>query len=316
MGVRGIALFFASHRCNAICRRLRCTPFNHSPDFGSGTIPASQSMQTLVGSASSPMPKRNRRTDSRADDPPLLMPPPLPAGAAFLPPESVASTPTRYAPVHLALALLHARHVHAGDEVFGFGLFASPAQGLFHLRSAAEQGSVAAMLALACLHHGVKPRKGVLRVLAQALQQPLHVDAATGVAYTVFAAERGVVGAMAAAAHAYRWGKGVEPSAAKAARWFRAAVNAYGGGETSREEDEDEASRLPGGDATEAHMLSQLAEIYERGGPEMPANARLARQFELLSRAAASRDGAAHSDGEDTDGSLGLGQKEEEGQVV
>ena len=74
-------------------------------------------MQTLVGSASSPMPKRNRRTDSRADDPPLLMPPPLPAGAAFLPPESVASTPTRYAPVHLALALLHAPNVHAGDEV-------------------------------------------------------------------------------------------------------------------------------------------------------------------------------------------------------
>jgi len=163
------------------------------------------------------------------------------------------------------------------------------------------------MLSLSCLHHGVKPRKGVLRVLAQALQQPLGVDAAAGVAYTIFAAEHGVVGAMAAAGHAYRWGKGVAPSYAKAARWFRAAVNAYGGGETSREDEEDEAARLPGGDATEAQMLFQLAEIYERGGTGVPANARLARQFELLSRAAASRDGAAHSDGDEADG-LGVAE--------
>lgn len=55
------------------------------------------------------------RLDTRLDERALLMPPPPPADAG--PPTSVAATPTRYAPVHLALALLHARHVHAGDEV-------------------------------------------------------------------------------------------------------------------------------------------------------------------------------------------------------
>jgi len=51
-------------------------------------------------------------------------------------------------------------------------------------------------------------------------------------------------------------------------------------------------------------MLSALAEIYDTGGAEVAANARLARQFELLSRAAASRDGAAESDGDDGAGAV------------
>lgn len=68
------------------------------------------------------MPVRNGRSgmsigETRLDERALLMPPPPPVAGDLSPPTSVAAAPTRYAPVHLALALLHARHVHAGDEV-------------------------------------------------------------------------------------------------------------------------------------------------------------------------------------------------------
>ena len=44
---------------------------------------------------------------------------------------------------------------------------------------------------------GLKPRKGVLRALGQALQRPLAIDHHAATLYTELAAERGVVSAMA-----------------------------------------------------------------------------------------------------------------------
>merc|ERR1711933_207598 len=104
-----------------------------------------------------------------------------------------------YVQVHLALATLHARHVQSGDEFIGHNVLASPAQGLFHLRTAAQQGSVSAMITLACLLLQIRPRKGVMRALTSSLQQPLEKDEAAALPYILGAADHGVRNAMVAA---------------------------------------------------------------------------------------------------------------------
>jgi hypothetical protein len=48
----------------------------------------------------------------------------------------------------------------------------------------------AAVLACACVHAGVKPRKGVLGVLGGALQVPLQQDLEAALRYTVQARTR------------------------------------------------------------------------------------------------------------------------------
>ena len=295
MGTRGITLFFASHRCNGICRMLGLTPFAQPATHGSGTLTATSARLPITRASSfdqivelAPPPSPHSALLLSSLSVPDESPQPMSAAVEVWdpsPPSRVASLPTRHAPIHYALALLHARHVHAGDDVFGPGLFASPASGLFHLRRSAQEGHVAAMLALACLLQGVKPRKGVLRALGQALQRPLPIDARSATRYTELAAERGVVSAMAAVAFAYRHGVGVPASPSTAARFYRSAINAINANERGRYEDEDAAERLPGGDASESAMLTALAEIHEVGGEP-----RLARQFELLARSSARRD--------------------------
>ena len=87
--------------------------------------------------------------------------------------------------------------MRAGDEVLAPGIFASPALGLFHLSTAADLGHVPSILALACLHQHIRPRKGVLCSLPESLQQPLATDHEAATRYTLLAAEMGVTSASA-----------------------------------------------------------------------------------------------------------------------
>ena len=122
---RGMALFFANHRCNALCRQLRCRPFARLPEPGStasATVPAAPAgaARSLDFDAASP------------PQPPRFWPaPPAAPGAAAAPslspstalvvqprPEAAAASPpgervVEHAPIHFALALLHARAVRA-----------------------------------------------------------------------------------------------------------------------------------------------------------------------------------------------------------
>lgn len=151
------------------------------------------------------------------------------------------------------------------------------------------------MLALACLHQGVKPRKGVFAALSGALQTPLTTDPALATRYTVLVAHHGVASAMRAAAFAFERGSGVPQSALRAQMWYRKAIGAAARpSDEVTDEAEEEGERLLGGDATEEQVLSALAHLYEVGGSDLAPDARLARQFEFLARSSRRRDEAAH----------------------
>ena len=92
-----------------------------------------------------------------------------------------------------------------------------------------------------------------------------------------------------------------------------------GGGEAGRpeepnrrEENEAEGERLPGGDASEADVLSALAALYDVGGAGLAPDPRLKRQFELLARSSERRSRDADEASEGSENSDG----EEEGELV
>ena len=114
--------------------------------------------------------------------------------------------------------------------------------------------------------------------------------------------QAGVASAMSAAAHVCEHGIGVAASAAAAAAWYRKAIGASARQpEETSEEAEEEGERLPGGNASEHHVLSNLARLYASGGGDLTPDARLSRQFEYLARAAArrSREGTTSSSEDD-----------------
>ena len=61
------------------------------------------------------------------------------------------------------------------------------------------------------------------------------------------------------------------------------------------------SSLQPGGDASEADVLSSLAALYESGGGDLQPDSRLTRQFELLARSTRRRTSCELH--EDSDGS-------------
>ena len=141
-------------RCNPICEQLGCTPFARGPGFSSATIPVEKRL-------SSP----GRGLDENDWDSAPVGRQPLLIRAASSIGQSTSthilgrSEQAKHAPIHHALALQHARSVRSGEEVLAPGVFTSPAIGLFHLSTAAELGHVPSMLALACLHLHIRPRK-------------------------------------------------------------------------------------------------------------------------------------------------------------
>ena len=118
---------------------------------------------------------------------------------------------------------------------------------------------------------------------------------------------------MGAAAFAYKHGVGVAASAASAARWYRAAIGARGQHERARDEDEAEGERLPGGDLSEADLLSALAALHQVGGADLQPDSRLSRQFEMLAGSTRRRD-LKRGDGSDSSESEAEGEGKGEGE--
>ena len=294
MGLRGMALFFANHRCNAICRQLRCRPFARLPETAAdATIPLSSGDDSIPAS-----PSPGRRRDEWGGEAMRQHPRsaggggvnlPSPSTALIVTPAAARSTDTRisvpeHAAIHFSLALLHARAVRGGDETIGPGSRASPSLGLFHLGESAALGHMPALLACACLHSGVKPRKGVLAALGDSLQTPLAVNRQAALRFMLQAAEGQVSSAMCAVAFAYRHGLGAPASAALAVKWYRRAIGVRGECDEMQEEYEAEGARLEGGDASEHSVLCSLAELYETGGSDLLPDVPTARNFEYLAR--------------------------------
>eukprot|EP00892_Ulva_mutabilis_P005631 jgi/Ulvmu1/343/UM001_0347.1 len=253
LGLRGMAMFFRTHECNDLCRKLGLHEFERCEvdQAGQGYSSSSSSNRQAT------LFQRRRATRPSGDAPgaPAAQPPrvlPVPEGrvptAAVLrhlervPPRA----PSPLARVHLSVSRLYAEVVLLPDlqpqEDPGDALKAA----IFHLRYAAMQGVPYALLALAKMHAGLEPGLAPFAAISKAGAKAglLWEDGAVADRLFELAAERGVRGAAVALATAAAAGTRVggaprdppDADGAAAAQWFARAVDMELGDPVDEEE--------------------------------------------------------------------------------
>mmetsp|Transcript_2286 Transcript_2286/g.4601 ORF Transcript_2286/g.4601 Transcript_2286/m.4601 type:complete len:786 (-) Transcript_2286:414-2771(-) len=304
LGLRGMALFFRAHTCNALCKRLHLQEFRKCPsdDVLAGT---SASTDGMSGTAYKPTASKIRRasskmalqqmsvlsgpcTDQEAADAPVLRQPTKAAEwfkiFACMPKETSLDAGIHYEVSKLGCQVVMLPELHPQESVDEAMVSAR-----FHLRYAAHLGHPLALLLLAKRLSGlglaVNPTH--FRILFDTLNAKDDNAVFPDVALKCMelAAERGVRNAAAAVAEAYKTGTDLGasldgPDLVKAKEWYEKAVTMG----KARKEEEEESESFPGAGQKKYALKAALAALLmEEGGGLEPD---LERAAELFNEAA------------------------------
>ena len=331
LGLRGFALFFRTHACNALCKSLGL------PEFARCAADVKLSARQGAGGAGAELPggigggvgggggagatlrasfvrhrslvQDLRRQLSRARRRGAA---PLPEAQLLRELERAPLAPSVTALVHHEVARVHAEACLLPELRPGEDPDDARAGGVFHLQAAAALGCALSQCVLARAHLGLDasgPQFAHLLREAAARGGELRRSPALALRYTALAAERGVRAAAAALAHAYATGAGVgegvleRPAPALAARWLRVALGDESPPGALRPADEDDwDAPLPAAPqaAAAAAAGSGRGVVVGGGGAETtaPSPARSAPSCVMLpppSSAADSQSAAASS---------------------
>ncbi|MEW5299115.1 MAG: hypothetical protein WDW36_002161 [Sanguina aurantia] len=243
LGLRGMALFFRAHECNALCQRLDLPQFSRCPtDVASqGYVSESSTSAQRPSSHTSVRQGRSGRSSGtsvrrRLHEQQRLTRLAAPAtglqqlrGAAAAAPASDQAL----AHVHLETARLYGEVVLLPELRPQEDPVQAVSGGLFHLQLAATSGCALAAAVLARAHLGVQASAAQLAALIKAAtlsgQFVLHPEMAFH--YTHVVAAAGVAQAACALGHAYATGTGIAegvlgaPDVGQAVAWYRKALS-------------------------------------------------------------------------------------------